>query len=141
MPGPSPDFAPGLRFSLSDGVCLVLGGALVSWLLPLSRPMALLTLLVIGHFFLFCNVFRIGRKQELLWASVFVSLVASSLFIGIPSLGVAAGLSVLLGASLILYEMRLPRYHGIFWQQINPNLSEWWQTRQAAKPGPGSGIS
>jgi hypothetical protein len=28
---------------------------------------------VVGHFFLFCNVFRIGCKHELIWAALFTA--------------------------------------------------------------------
>ncbi|CAK0748261.1 hypothetical protein CCP3SC1_1760005 [Gammaproteobacteria bacterium] len=30
--------------------------------------------LVLGHFFLFCNVFRVTRQTELIWAGAFITL-------------------------------------------------------------------
>ncbi|WP_156346572.1 hypothetical protein [Verrucomicrobium spinosum] len=68
---PSPDdtrFAPGFRFSWTDALVLILGAGLTGWLASFAGELALLAAWVIGHFFLFCNVFRIGRKPELVWA-------------------------------------------------------------------------
>lgn len=49
----------GLRFSLMDAVtiCVILGAAALLW--RLDSPLAWMLLITAGHFFLFCNVFRI----------------------------------------------------------------------------------
>lgn len=130
---PSPDvsrFAPGFRFSWTDAVVLVLGAVLTWWLARLAGELALLATFVIGHFFLFCNVFRIGRKPELVWAGAFMVLAALSLGMEILDLRLALGLALGLSTLLILREMRLPRYHGIFWQRVNPRLPEWWKEQR-----------
>jgi len=36
------------------------------------QTLALMPLVVLGHFFLFCNVFRISRKLELVWGIIFI---------------------------------------------------------------------
>ena len=36
------------------------------------RLFALLPLVVLGHFFLFCNVFRVHKYSELLWGGIFM---------------------------------------------------------------------
>lgn len=132
---PSPDasrFAPGFRFSWTDAVVLVVGAVLTWWLARLAGELALLAAFVIGHFFLFCNVFRIGRKPELVWSGAFMVLAALSLGMEILDLRLALGLALGLSTLLILRETRLPRYHGIFWQRVNPRLPEWWKERREA---------
>jgi hypothetical protein len=37
----------------------------------MHREFAFAVAFVMGHFFLFCNVFRIRRKYELIWAVLF----------------------------------------------------------------------
>ncbi|WP_050030213.1 hypothetical protein [Verrucomicrobium sp. BvORR034] len=129
---PSPDnsrFAPGFRFSWTDAFVLILGAGLIWWLAGFAGELALLAAFVIGHFFLFCNVFRIDRKPELVWAGAFIVLAALSLGMEWLDLRVALGLALGLSISLILQEMRLPRYHGVFWKWVNPGLPEWWRER------------
>jgi hypothetical protein len=130
---PSPDnsrFAPGFRFSWTDAFVLILGAGLIWWLAGFAGELALLAAFVIGHFFLFCNVFRIGRKPELVWAGAFIVLAALSLGMEWLDLRVTWGLSLGLSISLILREMSLLHYHGIFWQRVNPGLPEWWRERK-----------
>ena len=109
----------GLRFSGTDaGVIFVGAGA--TWLLhDVLRDMALLPAVVLVHFFLFCNVVRIRRSYELLWAATFiVNLVAWQLTGAISWPGVlAAQTPVTLLA--IAAEMRSRRYHGVGWRWIN----------------------
>lgn len=133
---PSPDvsrFAPGFRFSWTDAAALMVGALLVCWLARLAGELALLAAFVIGHFFLFCNVFRIGRKPELVWAGAFVILAGLSIGLEWLDLRAALGLALGLSTLLILREMCLPRYHGIFWQRMNPRLPEWWDSRRGQR--------
>jgi hypothetical protein len=30
---------------------------------------------------------------------------------------------------LVIFEMRKPSYHGVFWRRVNPNLRQWWEAR------------
>ena len=66
----------GFRFSIADALIIV-GGIVLSvclrfadfafwWLVPV----------VLGHFFLFCNVFLVWRRWEYVWAVIFVINVA-----------------------------------------------------------------
>ena len=43
------------------------------------QTLALMPLVVLGHFFLFCNVFRISRSLEIIWGIVFALV-----FYGMP---------------------------------------------------------
>ena len=61
----------GFRFFWTDAFVLGLGAVGTWWLFGIARDLALLIPMVVGHFFLFCNVVRLRRKYELFWAIVF----------------------------------------------------------------------
>ena len=85
---------------------------------------------VVSHFFLFCNVFRIARKPELIWAAVFTALTGSTVVTNKPGWIITFTSSFLVAVVLIYLETRKPHYHGIGWQRINPGLREWWETNR-----------
>jgi hypothetical protein len=61
-------FAPGFRLSAID-VGVVLAGAIGSFLVAqVESWFGLAIAFTVGHFFLFCNVFRMPRPLELAWA-------------------------------------------------------------------------
>lgn len=120
-------FKPGSRLSLFDVVVLIAGmigafvvGTQVWWA-------GLVIGFVVGHFFLFCNVFRIARKPELIWAAVFTVLTGSTVLTGMPGWIATFALSFFVAVVLIYLETKKPHYHGIGWQRINPGLREWWE--------------
>lgn len=124
---PDSIFNPGFRLSLFDVLVLIAGmigafvvGSQVWWA-------GLVIAFVVGHFFLFCNVFRIARKPELIWASVFILLTSSTALTQKPAWTVTFTLSFLVAVVLIYLETKKPHYHGIGWQRINPGLREWWE--------------
>ena len=120
-------FAPGFRISVSDSIALFIGisGAIVAWMYEWWAGMIIG--FVVGHFFLFCNVFRIARKPELFWASVFTVLSIATILSGKPGWIVTFTLSFAVAVVLICLEMRKPYYHGVGWRWINPGLPEWWK--------------
>ena len=72
---------PGIRVSRLDAAVLLLAGIVVwgSW--NVHREFAFAVAFVVGHFFLFCNVFRVARKYELIWAVFFaVNMLAAASF-------------------------------------------------------------
>jgi hypothetical protein len=85
--------------------------------------------MVVGHFFLFCNVFRISRMPELVWAAVFTVLTMGTLAVNFPGWTGTVSLSVLLAVLLIFQEMKRSSYHGVAWRRINPGLPAWWRSR------------
>jgi hypothetical protein len=120
-------FNPGFRVSVFDVLVLIAGiigsvvvGAQLWWA-------GMVIAFVVGHFFLFCNVFRIARKAELIWAALFVVLSVSTVLYDQPGWTVSFAGSLLVAGVLIAHEMKKPSYHGIFWQRINPELLEWWE--------------
>jgi len=125
---PSGQFQPGFRCLRLDLVILLAGaaaaGAALVWLEPW---VGFVVAFVVGHFFLFCNAFRIARVLELVWAALFVVLAAGTISVGFPGWPITAGLSLAAPVVVVILEMRKPSYHGVFWQQINPDLREWWE--------------
>lgn len=123
-------FAPGFRISLLDTVVLITGmiGAFIAS--SYAWWAAMVIGFVVGHFFLFCNVFRIARKPELIWAAVFIILTGSTVLTGMPGWTVTFTGSLIVAVVLIYLETRKPSYHGIFWLKFNPGLPEWWEKQR-----------
>ena len=122
-----PRFAPGFRLSLSDVVVLVCGaaGAFIAGRESLWHGVAIG--FVVGHFFLFCNVFRFARGPELLWAAIFTSMASCTAVAKVPGWPVTLGVALLCTIALVAREIRKPDYHGIAWRTINPGLEAWWR--------------
>jgi hypothetical protein len=111
----------GFRFSRSDLV-VVLIGLFVVWHAALRHTdLAILTAFVLGHFFLFCNVFRVGERAELTWgALLLVNVTIGGLladdswwWVVLPLQGVAT-------VVVIVLALLSPDYHGAWCQRINP---------------------
>jgi hypothetical protein len=127
-------FQPGFRLSEMD-VGIILLGICVSVLLArFDEQLGIAVLFVLAHFFLFCNVLRMSRPLELIWAVLFVLLAGSSFYFGLPSWNTT--IVAMLGVTLILAiaQFMLPSYHGVLWQKINPDLEQWWNVREGHKP-------
>jgi hypothetical protein len=111
---PAPRSAAGFRFSVTDGVTLAVAFVATRLLLEPAGPHAWLVPVVVGHFFLFCNVFRVRRSYELVWAAGFaanyVAWNVAGAFSWTPVLGAQTPLTL----ALIALEIRSPRYHGVF---------------------------
>jgi len=98
---------------LSLLIAFLLTAGLIRWII----------VFVVGHFFLFCNIFRVRPKFEYIWAVIFLANV------GIWHLSFAGDYElmwfgimitqVLVTIAVIIAEMRSPRYHGIFCRRIN----------------------
>jgi len=122
---------------MRDSAVVALGVAVTIFC---PRDIAIVGGMAVGHFFLFCNVFRIRRKAELIWVAIFSLLAISTLAIRIPNWPITIGLSLTCAAALIAIEARHPSYHGIAWQYFNPKLPDWWrnqnQPNQTLEPTP-----
>ena len=118
----------GVRFSFADLVMLGVGATGVWLLWPDAQTSALLIAVTLGHFFLFCNVFRVRRSLELSWAGLFVVNFAAwrmwqsdSEFSWAPVLAVQTPFTL----AAIWIEIRTPRYHGIWARRLNPALDAY----------------
>ena len=130
-------FQPGFRLSVIDVIVLLAGGLLAWRLWELAWWAGLVVVFVVGHFFLFCNVFRLARVPELIWAGTFVLLCSATILAGFPSWPLTLALSLALTVVLIGREMRKPSYHGICWQGVNPRLRQWWdEAKSRNRPSP-----
>jgi len=104
--------------ALAIGVVLGAAAGLFHW----GQPLWWILLLVAGHFFLFCNVFRITRRWELIWAGIF--LLNVGIWTWLDRLNWLAVLLSQLPVTVvfILIETRSPHYHGIRARRWNPHL-------------------
>ena len=120
------EFRPGFRCSALDAVVLA-AGILASFTMGLQGGwMSFVIPYVVGHFFLFCNVFRIARRSELLWAVVFVALALLTISSGRPGWPATIAISFTVTVVVIGLALRRPSYHGIGWRRLNPELHSWW---------------
>jgi hypothetical protein len=127
-------FTPGFRLSMFDAVILVVGLGAAMGLALVVWWWGFLVAFVLGHFFLFCNAFRLSRPLELIWAGAFMALAAPSIIAGMPGWPITSALSLVVTLVVAIVEMRKPSYHGVGWQRINPALPAWWKS-QAANVG------
>lgn len=109
----------GFRFSLVDGIAIVVCGVATVFLWPTMGEFALLLPYVLGHFFLFCNIFRIQRRPELIWAGLFVANVVICLALIQTPFVIPLMAQLPVTAWLIVQEIRKPTYHGILAHRWN----------------------
>lgn len=131
----APPFAPGFRISATDAAVLVAGAAGSALAAQAEWWMGLVIGFVVGHFFLFCNVFRVARPLELAWAALFVVLAGSTITVGLPGWPIALTMSLVATLLVIVVQMRKPSYHGVLWQRINPGLPQWWEANREPTNG------
>lgn len=108
------DYRPthGVRFFATDAVAIVACGLATLWGLRAFGEIAWFFPFVLGHFFLFCNVFRIPRQPELVWATCFLFITAGCVLARIPILH-AMWLVLPVTLGVVIHALRLPNYHGI----------------------------
>lgn len=124
-------FSPGPRFSLLDLFALVAGATAATAAGSVAWWAGLAVAIPLTHFFLFCNVFRVSRPPELLWAAVFIAFAAPTAVWGVPGWWPTAVGASGVAALVIASEMCKPSYHGLAWRWINPGLPAWWEARTA----------
>ena len=122
-------FNPGFRLSAID-VGVLLAGVIGSFMVgQIELCLGLAIAFTVGHFFLFCNVFRMPRPLELAWAALFLTLSGSSIAFQQPGWFVSFALSLVGTAVVVVFQIRQPSYHGVGWQKINPQLPQWWRAQ------------
>ncbi len=119
-------FRPGFRLSQLDIAILLVGIVGVVLAGSVALYAGFVIAFVVGHFFLFCNVFRISRLPELTWAIIFIGLSTATILVGQPGWLVTALCLLIATIGIILLEIRKPFYHGVFWRTWNPDLEAWW---------------
>jgi hypothetical protein len=121
-------FSPGLRFSKLDAIILFVGIYIAADTAAVMLWPGIAICFVIAHFFLFCNLIRMDRSSELVWAALIVILFTFTIRTGRPPWPLTLAIAFLGAAFLIFIELRKPSYHGVFWRLINPNLPQWWDS-------------
>lgn len=124
---PQSQFKPGFRISVIDIPVLAIGLTASVILGMQTWWLGFIIGFTVVHFFLFCNVFRISRAPELIWAVVFTTLAGSSIILEAPSWSITIITSLILSSFLIYRETQKPHYHGVFWRRLNSELPEWWK--------------
>lgn len=115
----------GFRISLTDVMTLVLGFTIGAAGYIRIGDIALFVPYVVGHFFLFCNVFRVRRRPELLWAGTFVINCSIWLLVGCIDVAGMLGSQIAVTLGVIVNELRSPSYHGICARAINPMIDDY----------------
>ena len=95
----------------------------------LNSPLWWLLVVAAGHFFLFCNVFRIVRRRELIWAGLYVLNVG--VWTGFDRLTWRGVLlcQLPITVALVVADMRAPGYHGVLAKRLNPRLNDYLEGR------------
>jgi hypothetical protein len=115
----------GFRFSVVDGVAIAACALGVYGLRELMLEFVWLLPFALGHFFLFCNVFRVRRNYELTWTALFLVNFCAWFFAGEFSWAAVLAVQTPVTAIAIAAEMRSPRYHGICARTLNSRLDEY----------------
>lgn len=127
------NFEPGFRLSSTDVAVLVLGGGAGAYAAALDRWFGIAVGFVVLHFFLFCNVLRMSRPLELIWAVVFLGLAVGAVTLEALAWPWVFGVSSLATVLFALIQIRRPSYHGVGWERLNPGLREWWELANQEK--------
>jgi len=132
-----PEFKPGFRIDAVDASVLAVAAIATLFAGRIEWWMGFAIAFATGHFFLFCNVFRVRRSLELAWALVFVSGAGATILVGEPGWSATAAGSLCVTVAVIALQMRQPSYHGIGWGRINPGLRVWWDAEAVARRNSG----
>jgi hypothetical protein len=120
-------FSPGPRLLPHDKWVLLIATLVLSASYILAGPVIFSPLLtVVVQFFLFCNVFRIKTRLELVWASSFIPAVIVVYWWG-GSPWLIPAILWSWGTVLIWIGSKSPAYCGLWWEKINPDLEKNWK--------------
>ena len=122
-------FKPGFRFSILDGFILAAAVCAIIFVAFYDYNYSVLIGFIVLHFFFFCNIVRMSRVPELVWAISFLVLFFCHIKLSLLSFNSALATSLFVTVILVAKEIRKPSYHGIFWQVLNPELLGWFSKR------------
>ena len=119
----------GFQFSFKDAaaICAFTCVAVVLW--RLANPLWWVLVIAAGHFFLFCNVFRIVRRRELIWAGLLIFNIGVWDWSGHLTCTRVLLCQLPITVGLIIADMREPGYHGIFANRLNRRLNDYLEGR------------
>lgn len=108
----------GFRFSAMDLAIMLTGVVATCACWTIVGPYALLIPFVLLHFFLFCNVFRVGGERSLIWVGTFLLNV----FFSLPPrpLTIPIAIQLMITIALVAHCVCGKNYHGFACSVINP---------------------
>lgn len=119
----------GFRFSLSDALAIFAFMSAAGVLWRLGNLLWWMLVIAAGHFFLFCNVFRIVRRRELVWSGLFILNVGIWTWLDLLTWPCVLLCQLPITVGLVVADMRSPGYHGVFASRINPQLNDYLDGR------------
>lgn len=125
----------GFRFSVADSIVLLVFAAITAGLYFLATPLWWLVVIAAGHFFLFCNVFRVARSRELIWAGLFILNVGLWVLLKRLDWFTVLACQLPVSVGVIAWEIKMPSYHGILADRLNPTLLNLPGKRTEREPG------
>ena len=119
----------GFRCSLTDAIAIgaFMSAAVGLWYL--NSPLWWLLVVAAGHFFLFCNVFRIVRRRELIWAGLYVLNVGVWTWFDRLAWPRVLLCQLPITVALVVADMRAAGYHGVLAKRLNPRLNDYLEGR------------
>lgn len=115
----------GMRLSAVDVVVMVGATTVGVTGYAVTAGFSLFVPFVVYHFLLFCNVFRIPRRPELVWAAVMLVHTVLWVLSGSLSLPWLFALQSAFTTALLAREVRRPTYHGVLSRRFNPSLDDY----------------
>jgi hypothetical protein len=109
----------GFRFSSMDAFIFAGGIITTIALWYFIGPFALLVPYLLGHFFLFCNTFRVGGERSLIWVGSFLANVY--LWPQTQNLLIHLAVQAIITLALIVQCVLGKNYHGFACGLVNPN--------------------
>jgi hypothetical protein len=103
----------GVRLSLSDVFVIVLGIVTSVFLKKHNIELWWIVPVVLIHFFLFCNVFLLWRRWELIWAAFFVLNVGTHLYLKKTGLVTPLLIQAPITLYFIIRQINSPFYKGL----------------------------
>jgi len=119
----------GFQFSRTDTQAIAVIMAAVLGLWRMGNPLWWILVISAGHFFLFCNVFRIVRRRELIWAGLLIFNIGVWDWSGHLTCTRVLLCQLPITVGLIIADMREPGYHGIFANRLNRRLNDYLEGR------------
>jgi len=115
----------GFRLSTLDVWVLIVGVGIgfIAWFY--MGELSFFVPFVVIHFFLFCNVFRIRRTPELIWAGLFLGNCFVWNALGQIEVVWIFASQLLVTLIIIANELRHPHYHGVFARRLNPKIDAY----------------
>jgi len=115
----------GFRFSLTDAAAIIVFMSAAGFLWRQGSSLWWILLIAAAHFFLFCNVFRIIRRRELIWAGLFILNVGVWVWLDNLTWPCVLLCQLPITVGLIVADMRTSEYHGVFANRLNPRLNDY----------------